>query len=196
MVDPAAATVEDLLQAPILYLNGHEAPEFTGDAKKSLREYVDQGGFIMAEACCSRPEFDRGFRALVAELFPEDADPLRPLAEDHAVWRSRHELIPEVHPLWGVEHGCRTVVIYTPEDLSCYWNQAESQPANPAVLKALKVGQNIVDYATGREMPADKLTARAVVNLKQGSRAARGACTSPSSATPATGTSPRWRSPT
>ncbi len=168
VVDPAAATVEDLLQAPILYFNGHEAPEFTPEAEKSLRDYIDQGGFIMAEACCSRPEFDKGFRELVGRLFPEDADPLKPLSGDHAVWRSRHELIPEIHPLWGVEHGCRTVLIYTPEDLSCYWNQSESQPANPAVLKAIKVGQNIVDYATGREMPADKLTARSVVDLKQG----------------------------
>ena len=36
----------------------------------------------------------------------------------------------------------------------------------PAVIKAIKVGQNVIDYATGREMPADKLTVREVHNFK------------------------------
>ena len=43
---------------------------------------------------------------------------------------------------------------------------AERSPTNPAVIKAIKVGQNVIDYATGREMPADKLTLREVHNLK------------------------------
>ena len=51
-------------------------------------------------------------------------------------------------------------------DLSCYWNQSETQPANTGVIKAIKVGQNVIDYATGREMPADKLTVREVHNFK------------------------------
>jgi hypothetical protein len=88
------------------------------------------------------------------------------LSADHAVWRARHLLSPEVHPLWGIEHGCRTVVIYSPEDLSCFWNQAENSPANPSVIKALRVGQNVVDYATGRELPADKLAVREVHTFK------------------------------
>lgn len=36
-----------------------------------MRGYVERGGFIFAEACCGRAEFDRGFRALVRELFPD-----------------------------------------------------------------------------------------------------------------------------
>jgi len=53
-------------------------------------------------------------------------------------------------------------VIYSPRDLSCYWNQMENSPTNTAVILANRVGQNVVDYATGREMPADKLTVREV----------------------------------
>ncbi|MFO0908642.1 MAG: DUF4159 domain-containing protein [Isosphaeraceae bacterium] len=166
VVDPNSATISDMLQAPIVFLNGHLAPELTDDGKKNLRAMVEQGGFIFAEACCGREEFDRGFRALMKEIFPEEEYKLHPLAEDHAVWRSRHLLRPDIHPLLGIEHGCRTVVIYSPEDLSCYWNQAETSPANPAVIKAVRVGQNVVDYATGREMPADKLTVREVRDIR------------------------------
>ncbi|MEO6811728.1 MAG: DUF4159 domain-containing protein [Isosphaeraceae bacterium] len=161
-VDPGTASVEDLLQAPILYFNGHEAPHFGDQAKANLREYVEQGGTIVAEACCDRPRFDQGFRALMEDIFPEPEYQLHPLAEEHAIWRSRHLLSPDVHPLWGIEHGCRTVVVYSPQDLSCFWNHIESHPQNAKVIKSLRVGQNIIDYATGREMPADKLVVREV----------------------------------
>jgi Domain of unknown function (DUF4159) len=100
------------------------------------------------------------------EIFPEEEYKLRPLAEEHPVWRARHPLSPDAYPLWGIEHGCRTVVIYSPKDLSCYWNQAERSPANQAVILATKVGQNIINYATGKELPADKLTIREVRDFK------------------------------
>ncbi len=169
VVNPSTATVQDLLQAPILFFNGHRVPEFSDAAKEKIREYVNQGGFLLADACCGKSEFDRGFRRLMTEIFPEDGYQLRPLMPDHPVWRSRHLLSPEVYPLWGIEHGCRTVVIYSPQDLSCYWNQSEHSPANPAVIRAIKVGQNVIDYATGREMPADKLVVREMHNLKRDS---------------------------
>ncbi len=79
----------------------------------------------------------------------------------------------------GIEYGCRTVLIYSPSDLSCYWNHAEHGLSNPAVIKAIRVGQNVIDYVTGREMPADKLAVRELRNLKADAPK-RGACASPS----------------
>ncbi len=169
VVDPASASVEDLLQAPIVFFNGHSAPEFSDLAKQNLREYVEQGGFIVGEACCGKAEFDEGFKLLMTEIFPEPEYKLKPLSDDHPVWRARHQLTPGAYPLWGIEHGCRTVVIYSPKDLSCYWNQLERSvqaQQNIAVGLAAKVGQNIIDYATGRELPADKLVIRELHNLK------------------------------
>jgi hypothetical protein len=167
VVDPSAATVELMLQAPVVFFNGHGAPEFPAQGKRNLRDFVDQGGFVFAEACCGSQEFDRGFKQLIKDVFPEPEYHLRPLPPDHPVWRAKHLLSPEIHPLWGIEHGCRTMLIYSPQDLSCYWNQLERSPANPAVLKAFRVGQNVIDYATGREMPADKLTRRETQELKK-----------------------------
>ncbi len=166
VVDPAIASVSDLLQAPIIFFNGHHVPEFNAIAKQNLREFIEQGGFIFADACCSNAEFDAGFKDLMKEIFPEEQFKLRSLSEDHPVWRAKHLLAPSAYDLWGIEHGCRTVVIYSRLDLSCFWNQAETSPVNPAVIKAIKIGQNVVDYATGREMPADKLTVREVRDFK------------------------------
>ncbi|MDG3007313.1 DUF4159 domain-containing protein [Paludisphaera mucosa] len=169
VVDPGSASVQDMLQAPIVFLNGHQAPEFSDLAVHNLRDYVDQGGFIVADACCGRPEFDAGFKKLMKQVFPEEAYQLRPLSDDHPVWRAKHLLAPNAYPLMGIEHGCRTVVIYSQKDLSCFWNQmdrTDRDRKNPAVGLATKVGQNIIDYATGRELPADKLIVREVHDFK------------------------------
>jgi len=41
---------------------------FNSDAgKKVLRDFIEQGGFIFAEACCGRNAFDEGFRALMQQ---------------------------------------------------------------------------------------------------------------------------------
>ncbi len=172
-VDADRSSLEELLMAPILFINGHEAPIFSEEGKRRLRQYVEQGGFILAEACCGRKEFDRGFRDLIRELFPEADYELHPLPAEHSIWRARHRLTPEVHPLEGVEYGCRTVIVYSPGDLSCFWNNDESQPDNPSVIKARRVGQNIVDYATGRELPDDKLAVREIRDFKEENAAKR-----------------------
>jgi hypothetical protein len=166
VVDPEFASVPDLLQAPVIFLNGHKAPVFSHQARQKLRDYVEQGGFIFADACCGRAEFDAGFRELMKQVFPEPEYSLKPLLDEHPIWRAHYDVLPETQRLEGIEFGCRTVVVYSPDDLSCYWNHLTTQPANPAVIKARRVGQNVIDYATGREMPADKLQPRVVAAPK------------------------------
>lgn len=166
VVDPNYARVEDLLQAKILFLNGHEAPQFDDRAVQVLQEYVQQGGFILADACCGRAEFDRGFRDLLKRIFPDPDLQLRALPAEHPVWRSHHQLSADEHPLLGIERGCRTVVIYSPSDLSCDWNAIEAQPDLPRVARATRIGQNVVDYVTGRELPADKLSTPEAKNFR------------------------------
>ena len=124
VLDPDIASVSELLQAPIVYFNGHQSPNFSQLACERLRKYVEKGGFIFAEACCGSREFDEGFKQLIKRIFPEDEYTLRPLSADHPIWRAKHPLTPDQHSLWGIDNGRRAVVIYSPQDLSCYWNQA------------------------------------------------------------------------
>jgi hypothetical protein len=161
VLDPATASVDDLLQAPVLYISGRQAPELLDQAKK-LRDYVDRGGFIFAEASCGDPRrFDEGFRQLMAAVFPEPEYRLQQVTPGHPIWRMQELVRPDsayVGRLWSVEYGCRTSVIYSEEDLSCYWELA--QPGRwtvhpPAVAQrigdALAVGVNVLTYATNRE---------------------------------------------
>jgi hypothetical protein len=65
---------------------------------------------------------------------------------------------PYAGRLWGVEYGCRTCVIYSDQDLSCYWELAQpgQWQAHPAAVSehiadALAIGVNVLTYATNRE---------------------------------------------
>ena len=168
VVDPDTADIQDMLQAPIAFFNGHHAPEFTAAGHEESTRLCRSGGLHLRRSVLRQVRIRPRLQAIgERRCFPKPEYQLRPLSPDHAVWRAKHLLSPEIHPLWGIEHGCRTVVIYSPADLSCYWNQVERSPTNPAVIKAFRVGENVIDYATGREMPADKLTIREVARTRR-----------------------------
>jgi hypothetical protein len=160
IIDPASARVEDLLQAPVLFISGREAPQFTTEQKKRLRDYVDRGGFIFAEACCGGAGFDGGFRKLMSEVFSEQEYKLRLLPPEHPIWHAEEPVDPEyVRPLWGIDIGCRTSVVFCPEDLSCYWELARTGRKQPlpekvqAEVSAVSaIGANVMAYATNREL--------------------------------------------
>lgn len=161
VINPAPATVEDLLQAPVLYVSGNRAPSLDAEAQK-LRDYIDRGGFIFAESCCrDAKQFNDGFRRLVAKMFPEPEYRLHQLPPSHPIWRMEKSVRPDspyVGRLWAVEYGCRTCVVLSEEDLSCYWEldrpgQTDKYAASveQRVDDALAIGINVLTYATNRE---------------------------------------------
>ena len=161
--------VQDLRQSPVLFISGQDRPNLTAQQITLLREYVNEGGFIFAVANCSGAGFDRGFRDLIRKMFPNGEADLLALREDHPVYRSEYLLDPKTVELYGVDFGCRTAIMYSPEDLSCLWDKwrsADIAPPpkkreaflklKPRVIRATRIGVNVIAYATGRE-PAGKL---------------------------------------
>lgn len=160
------ATVDDLLQAPVLFLSGSTAPNFTDDEAINLRKYLDAGGSLFAENACGSAEFDKGFRTLMEQVFPERNDrgtplhSLRLLPPDHAVWAADEPIDPKfLRPLHGIDVGSRTCVIYCPEKLGCYWDldRPGRKPTYPATvedeIRAVRsIGMNVMTYATKREI--------------------------------------------
>jgi len=161
-IDARAAKVEDLLETPVLMISGREALELTPDQKQNLKQYVSQGGFILAEACCGGEAFDQAFRQLMKELFPESA--LRLLPPEHAIWFAQERVAPEqMRPLYGIDACCRTSVVYSPQDLSCLWelSRGDRETGYPKEVKdqikaGLAIGANVLAYATNRQLK-DKL---------------------------------------
>ena len=167
--------VEAMLQAPVLYIGGSQPPAMTAEETTLLREYIDQGGFIFAVGQCSGGGFDRGLRDLVRRMFPDEPAKLAPLPADHPVYRVEYLLDPAGVRFEGVELGCRTPIIYVPEDVACLWDLWK--PVDPPdrspqlvgqVTRSMQVGVNVLAYATGRE-PPNKLE-QEELTVQEGSR--------------------------
>ena len=163
-VDIGRSTVSDLLQAPIALLTGDEPLRLDRRDLELLREYLDRGGFLLAVNNCRSAAFDESFRDIVRQLYPPSEARLQRLKPDHPVFRAEYDLIDEKTgepsaELWGLEVGCRTNLIYSPQDLSCLWDKwtSFSVPKRPPSLvgmvsRSMQIGVNVVAYVTGREV--------------------------------------------
>lgn len=162
--DAILQEVGTLVQSPIVYITGHGVPRLSGVQKDILKRYVEEGGFLLAEACCGDAEFARGFQELMAEEGMFRDTPLRRVPPDHPLWRAFHDVSPADFPdLMCIERGCKTVVVFSPQPLSGYWEEARFMPSPGKVAsnrgeKAFRLAGNIIAYATGLELPKPKLT--------------------------------------
>ena len=161
ILDPAAASVEDLLQAPVLFVSGSQPPELDGLEEK-FRDYIDRGGFLFAEACCSDGSgFNNGIREFLDRVFPEGEYKLRLAGPEHPIWRIDRLVradSPYVGRLWTIEYGCRTCVVLSEVDLSCYWElygrgriAGMPEQVKLRMEDANAIGLNVLAYATNRE---------------------------------------------
>ena len=152
--------VLELNQAPVLFISGREAPQLTDEQVSWLRDYIDAGGFIFASGNCDGKGFDIGFRELIKRMFPQGDASLQRLLGDHPVYRSEYLLNAEQMELWGVDFGCRTSIIYSPDDIGCLWqkwmkHEPQNRNANLSqqIIRGTRIGVNVIAYATGREPP-------------------------------------------
>src|SRR5690606_30976217 len=115
-------SVNDLLDAPILYIAGNQVLRFTDDEMNRLREFVEAGGIILGNADCASANFVTGFRQLGTKLFPYE---FRELPNDHILytgqmfprnkWRTRPAVL-------GMSNGTRELMLLLPSlDASKAW---------------------------------------------------------------------------
>jgi len=172
VTDLRAASVEDLSGSPVLFLCGANSPlpeaaDQQEEFARKIRDYLDRGGFVFAEAYCGGAAFDQGFKRLVEKVFPEPEYRLRLLPPEHPIWRAEEVVEPaQLRPLLGIEFGCRTSVVYCPPpgpgepvrpSLSCLWELSRAgrevkyaQAVQAQIKGALAIGINVLAYATNR----------------------------------------------
>lgn len=164
--DEILSEVGVLVQSPILYLNGHQAPSLKGQHREIIKKYVEEGGFILAEACCGSEEFTTGFRELMKDLFKNSK--LQPMPPEHPIWQSFFAVPPTTFPkLEYMDSGCRTVVVFSPEPLAGYWEEAKymapkGQKDVDRGGQAFRLAANVIAYATGMEPPKQRGTTRKI----------------------------------
>ena len=162
------APLEELHDAPILYITAESEPGWLADDEKAkanrqkLRDFTDTGGTILFEASCGNPTIRRWFMKFAADVWPEaSANPrgsdwkLVRLPADHGVWDAVQKLKARPEIL-GIDDGVRTSVFYSPDDISCPWQTK----ALTQKLYLFDWGINLYTYATDEAPLRAKLAGR------------------------------------
>jgi hypothetical protein len=154
-------TDPSIFNAPILYLTGHEYFALRKSEAEALKQYLESGGFLFAEACCGRKGFDLSFRQLMGALFP--GSPLKLVPAGSPVFRSPNDVQrigitpvlqqdlgqPVIAPrLEGLDVNGHCAVIYSPFGMAGGWEMSQSPYAKGYDdVGSQRLGQNILMYS-------------------------------------------------
>src|SRR5258706_6699652 len=114
--------IEDLHDAPILYIAGNQNISFTKEEKAKLKQYVEQCGMILGHADCNDSKFSTSFAKLGQELFP--AYEFRELPPEHLIYSAHFNGKNWANKpvLRGLSNGAREMMVLIPSgDPARYW---------------------------------------------------------------------------
>lgn len=134
-------TPGDLHDAPILYFNGHDAPTFSTEQTERLREFVQKGGTVWAQACCKKSEFIDRVTGFFNATFPDLHS--GPLPDDHPIWTIHFPLQP-TFAMTAWSDGCRARIFLLHDNLCCPWHRGMTSSHRDR----FELGANLVFYAT------------------------------------------------
>jgi hypothetical protein len=113
---------DELFEFPLVIMTGEGSFELLDVERQNLRRFVERGGFVLASAGCSSPDWDRSFRAEMARLFPDH--PLEQIPMSHPIFHMVYD-VTELHglhstprPLEGVSLSGRLGVLYSVDGLN------------------------------------------------------------------------------
>jgi hypothetical protein len=132
-----------LLEAPVLFISGLRNIPMTQADQSALREYVYNGGTILACACSDSDVFDRSFRELMASAFPDS--PMVPIEKDHEIYTCLFDIPPDARPtIYGVSEGCTMNILYIPKGkYSCKWTTGDKSGYS------FEMGANLLSFLVG-----------------------------------------------
>ncbi len=147
---------EDLWSVPFLHMTGHGNVHFSDSDLKTLRRWLEQGGFLHAD---DNYGMDPSIRRELARLFPDH--PLVEVPLSHPIYHLVYDFprgIPKIHEHdgkpaqgFGIFLNGRLVVYYSYEsDLGDGWEDPDVHHDPPEKHEAaLRMGVNLFAYAVG-----------------------------------------------
>ena len=151
-------------------MHGRHGFELSDEERKALREFLERGGTLLADAICASDAFAAAFRREMQQVFPEESlqrippdDPLLtdelggyslgtvvrrdPLAagEDAPLAARQREVPPELE---GIQIEGRWAVVFSPLDLSCALEAHESLQCRGYTREdAARIALNVLVYS-------------------------------------------------
>ena len=166
LIEPASP---ELLNYPIVFVHGRSAFQWTDDQRTQLRKYIENGGFLFGSAICSSKPFADSFKAEMKRMFSDR--PLEAVTPDDPLWseeyggfriRTLQLRLPEQAPgkkmvvsertvvpeLQGIRFGDRLAVVFSPHDVSCALEKANTLECKGySQESAMQLTVNVLLYA-------------------------------------------------
>ena len=148
---------DDMCLNPFVFMTAGGSFELPPDEEKNLREFLDRGGFILADDCMGVGEnnetdaFFRCYRKLIDKLNPEN--PMRKIPYDHEIFHSYFDFPNGCPHMQGVAHGAyglfepgtgRIMTWLSSGDIHCGWT-CRFWPMEKS-MEAVKMGINVLIY--------------------------------------------------
>src|SRR6185437_10449718 len=104
-------SVDELHDAPILYISGSQELVLSNQDIEKLRQFVEQGGMILGNADCNNKQFVQSFQKLGTKLFPKYE--FRKLSANHPIFDEQYHAVKwKKHPtVLGLSNGIREMIL-------------------------------------------------------------------------------------
>jgi len=123
---PAEPSLEELEDAPFVYIAGTGELTLSPTVMQRLRAYVDRGGTILLHADRAEEAFTRSAKERFTRLFADRGLEFTPLPPTHALYRCHFDLLKDESPpvpLHVLADGPRVLVWLCPVDVAGAWHQ-------------------------------------------------------------------------
>lgn len=87
---PVAMESPDLFQHPFVVMTGEGGFTLTDEQRANLRDYLTQGGFMVASAGCSNGRWASSFKTEIEQLFPDA--PFKELDLSHPLFHTVYDI--------------------------------------------------------------------------------------------------------
>ncbi|MHC5055655.1 MAG: DUF4159 domain-containing protein [Planctomycetota bacterium] len=147
----------DMVRHPFVFMTSEGYFKLVPKEERNLREFLDRGGFILADDCVYNAVEDRFFRCyrdLLNRLFPDN--PMREVPLDHEIFHIYYDFPDGCPHMQGVRAGRsnasalfergtgRIMTFATPGDIHCGW--MFRYWGNDKNMAAVKMGINVIIY--------------------------------------------------
>jgi len=113
---------DEIYNFPMLVMTGEGEFKLLPSERDNLRRFIQRGGFLLASAGCSSPEWNRSFRREMVKVFSDRK--LDPLPMDHLIFHTAYDIAElkakegAPRPLEGIHFGARLGVLYSQDGLN------------------------------------------------------------------------------
>ncbi|QDV43565.1 hypothetical protein Enr13x_34220 [Stieleria neptunia] len=143
---------DEIYNFPMVIMTGEGEFDLLPEERDHLSRFVQRGGFLLASAGCSSPEWNRSFRREMVKVFPGQEMAVLPM--DHLIFHTAYDIadLKAKHgtprPLEGIHFGSRLGVLYSQDGLNDTSNaQGCCCCGGNEITNAEQVNVNIVIYS-------------------------------------------------